>query len=276
MHVARGTQTALDLFFRREGNPDGPPVLLVHAFPTSHALWEHQIEALGGKYHLIRLDLRGFGQSPVPEPPFRMEAFAADLRCLLDLLEIDRVNFVGISMGGMIGQVFALAHPERVQSLSLCMTTSVVPTDTPPEGDPNYYICARLFRRAVARAEAEGMEPIVAMCLDRWFTPAFQASAPAQRVAEIIRRNTVRGYRGGVDAMTAFDVTARLGQIRAPTLVMPGALDQGTPVSCSEVIAASIADSRLEIVDGARHIAIVEQPDACNRHLLAHLGRYAA
>lgn len=276
MHAAKGAQAALDLFFRREGNPDGPPVLLVHAFPTSHALWEHQIEALGAKYHLIRPDLRGFGQSPVPELPFRMEAFAADLRRLLDRLEIDRVNFVGISMGGMIGQVFALAHPERVQSLSLCMTTSAVPADTPPEGDPKYYICARLFRRAVAQAEAEGMEPIVAMCLDRWFTPAFQASAPARRVAEIIRRNTVRGYRGGVDAMIELDVTARLGQIRAPTLVMPGALDQGTPVSCSEVIAAGIADSRLEIVDGARHIAIVEQPDACNRHLLAHLGRYAA
>jgi len=276
MHGAGDTHTALDLFFRQDGNPDGPPVLLVHAFPTSHALWEHQIEALGGKYRLIRPDLRGFGQSPVPESPFGMAAFAADLRRLLDRLEIDRVNFVGISMGGMVGQVFALAHPERVRSLSLCMTTSAVPPDTPPDADPNYYICARLFRRAVARAEAEGMEPIVAMCLDRWFTPAFQASAPAQRVAEIIRRNTVRGYRDGVHAMTAFDVTVRLGQIRAPTLVMPAALDQGTPVSCSEVIAAGIADSRLEIVDDARHIAIVEQPEACNRHLLAHLGRYAA
>ena len=114
------------------------------------------------------------------------------------------------------------------------------------------------------------------MCLDRWFTPAFQSSAPAQRVADIIRRNTPKGYRGGVDALAAFDVTARLGEIRHPTLVMPGALDQGTPVSCSEMIAACIPDSCLEIVDYARHIAIVEQPEACNRHLLAHLDRFAA
>jgi 3-oxoadipate enol-lactonase len=265
----------LDLFFREDGNPAGPPVLLVHAFPTSHALWEHQIAALGQRYRLIRPDLRGFGRSPVPEPPYSMDAFAADLARLLDRLEIERVNYVGISMGGMIGQVFCLTYPERVQSLSLCMTTSVVPEDTPAGDDPAYSICARLFRGAAARAEAEGMEPIVAMCLDRWFTPAFQSSAAAQRVGQIVRANAPKGYRGGVDAMSAFDVTERLGEIRMPTLVMPGALDQGTPVRCSEEIAARIPDARLEVIDNARHIAIVEQPDACNRHLLAHLDRYA-
>jgi 3-oxoadipate enol-lactonase len=265
----------LDLFYREDGNPAGPPVLLVHAFPTSHALWENQIEALGRKYRLIRPDLRGFGQSPVPEPPYSMEAFADDLLRLLDRLEIGRVNYVGISMGGMIGQVFTLAYPERVQSLALCMTTSAIPTDTPPEGDPAYYICKRLFGRAADRAEAEGMEPIVAMCLDRWFTPGFQSSPQAQRVGEIVRRNTPKGYRGGVDAMSAFDVTARLPEIRQPTLVLPAALDQGTPVSCSETIAAGIPNAKLEVVDNARHIGIVEQPEACNRHLLAHLDRHA-
>ena len=263
------------LFWREDGNPTGPPVLLVHAFPTAHGLWDHQIEALGQRFRLIRPDLRGFGQSPVPEPPYSMEDFAGDLIRLLDRLELETVNYAGISMGGMIGQVLTLAHPERVQSLALCMTTSAVPADTPPEGDPAYYISASLFGRAVQRAEAEGMEPIIAMCLDRWFTPDFQASAAAQRVAAIIRGNTPKGYRGGVDAMTAFNVTERLAGIRQPTLVMPGALDQGTPVSCSETIAACIPDARLEVIADARHIAIVEQPEACNRHLLDHLNRYA-
>lgn len=266
---------SIDLYFREDGNPDGPPVLLVHAFPTSHALWEHQIEALGQKYRLIRPDLRGFGQSPVPEPPYRMEDFASDLIRLLDRLEIARVNYVGISMGGMIGQVLTLGHPERVQSLALCMSTSAVPADTPPGGDPAYYICKRLFSRAAERAETEGMEPIVSMCLDRWFTPAFQTSPQALRVGDIVRHNTPKGYRGGVDAMGAFDVTARLGEIDAPTLIMPAALDLGTPVSCSETMAAAISGSRLEIVENARHIAIVEQPEACNSHLLAHLRRAA-
>lgn len=272
MHIGQSA----DLFYREDGNPDGPPVLLVHAFPTSHALWEHQIRALGQKYRLIRPDLRGFGQSPVPEPPYSMADFAGDLIGLLDRLALERVNYVGISMGGMIGQVLTLAHPARVQSLALCMSTSAVPAETPPEGDPAYYISKRLFTAAAGRAEADGMEPIVAMCLDRWFTPAFQSSAAAQRVGDIVRRNTPTGYRGGVDAMSAFDVTARLHEINAPTLVMPAALDQGTPVSCSETIAARIPDAHLEVVDNARHIAIVEQPEACNRHLLAHLDRYAA
>ncbi len=205
-----------------------------------------------------------------------MEDFAGDLARLLDRLEIERINYVGITMGGMIGQVFTLAYPERVQRLALCMTTSAIPADTPPEGDPAYYICKRLFGGAADRAEAEGMEPIVAMCLDRWFTPAFQSSPQAQRVGEIVCANTPKGYRGGVDAMSNFDVTAQLGEINAPTLVMPAALDQGTLVSCSETIAAAIPNSRLEIIDNARHIAIVEQPEACNRHLLAHLNQHAA
>lgn len=267
---------AVDLNFCEDGNPGGPPVLLVHAFPTSHALWEHQIEALGKRYRLIRPDLRGFGGSPVPVPPYSMEAFVADLLRLLDRLEIDQVNYVGISMGGMIGQVFALSEPERLQSLALCMTTSSVPEDTPPDQDPAYYISARLFRRAAATVQNEGMEPIVAMCLDRWFRPEFQDSAPARRVAEIIRGNTPKGYMGGVGAMTGFDVTARLSEIVLPTLVMPGALDQGTPISCSEEIASRIPGARLKVVDEARHIAIVEQPQVCNRHLLDHLHNFAA
>jgi len=266
----------LDLFYREDGNPDGPPVLLVHAFPASHALWEHQIATLGQRYRLIRPDLRGFGQSPMAEPGFGMQAYAGDLLRLLDRLGIERVNYAGISMGGMVGQVFTLAHPERVQSLALCMATSVVPADTPPGGDPAYAICARLFRPAAERAEREGMEPIVAMCLDRWFTPAFQSSAPAQRVGEIVRRNLPKAYRGGVEAMTAFDVTDRLPEIAQPTLVLPAALDPCTPLRCSEEIAARIPDSRLEVIDNARHIAIVERPEACNRSLLAHLDRYAA
>lgn len=266
----------LDLFYREDGDPNGPPVLLVHAFPTSHALWEHQIAALGLRYRLIRPDLRGFGASPVPAPPYSMQDFADDLLRLLDRLEIGRVNYVGISMGGMIGQDFTLAHPERVQSLALCMTTSAVPADTPPGEDPAYAICARLFHTAAERAESEGMEPIVAMCLDRWFTPDFQTSAAAQRVGEIIRRNSPQGYCGGVAAMSTFDVTDRLPEIAQPTLVMPAALDQGTPVRCSEEIAARLPHARLEVVDRARHIAVVEQPAACNRHLLAHLDRYAA
>ena len=266
---------ALDLFYREDGDPAGPPVLLVHAFPTSNALWEHQIEALGARYRLIRPDLRGFGASPVPTPPYAIGEMADDLRQLLDRLEIERVNYVGISMGGMIGQEFALAHPERVQSLALCMTTSVVPPDTPPGDDPAYSICARLMRRAADRADAEGMKPIVDMCLDRWFTPAFQTSGPARRVGDIVGANTPKGYRGGVDALCGFDATDRLGAIVAPTLVLPGALDKGTPPRCSDVIAAAIPDARLHVVDDARHIAIVERPDVCNAHLLDHLDRFA-
>lgn len=264
-----------ELYYRDGGNPQGPPVLLVHAFPTSHALWEFQLAALGETYRLIRPDLRGFGQSPLTISPSSMRDFVDDLTQLLDQLEVSRVNYVGISMGGMIGQAFALAEPQRVQSLSLCMTTSAIPEQVPDNEDANYFVSKALFQRALATIESNGMEPVVEMCLDRWFTPSFRNSEAARRVGEIVRRTTPSGYRGGVAAMSAFDVTEQLVEINCPTLVLPAELDQGTPVSCSEIIAERIPDARLEVITSARHIAVVEQPDACNRVLLSHLDRYA-
>jgi len=267
--------SALELFYREDGNPGGPPALLVHAFPTSHALWERQIEALGERYRLIRPDLRGFGQSPVPPPPYAMEELAADVVRLLDRLEIERINYVGISMGGMIGQLLALSHPERLQSLALCMTTSVVPAETPEGDDPAYSICARLMRAAAERSRRDGLGPIVEMCIERWFTPDFRSSDWARRVGRIVAANSVDGYCGGVEALCGFNATERLGDIRMPTLVMPGAIDPSAPPRCSEEIAARIPDARLKVIDGASHIGIVERPDACNACLLDHLNRFA-
>lgn len=265
----------VDLFHRIDGPEDGPPVLMVHAFPTSHELWDLQVPALSETYRLIRPDLRGFGASPVPPPPYSMEDMAGDLIALLDRLGIDRVHYVGISMGGMIGQVMALTYPERLISLSLCMTTSVVPPDTPEGDHPDYSICHRLMRRAAERARSEGMAPIVDMCLDRWFTEDFIPSEQAQRVGRIVAANTPTGYTGGVDALCGFDVTDRLGEIAAPTLILPGELDLGTPVRCSEVLHAGIPGSSMQVIEGAKHIAIVEKPEPVNAALRAHLDAHS-
>ena len=202
-----------------------------------------------------------------------------DLRTVVRLVRAQHpqavLTVVGISMGGMIGQAFALAEPQRVQSLSLCMTTSAIPEQVPDNEDANYFVSKALFQRALATIESNGMEPVVEMCLDRWFTPSFRNSEAARRVGEIVRRTTPSGYRGGVAAMSAFDVTEQLVEIHCPTLVLPAEFDQGTPVSCSEIIAERIPDARLEVIASARHIAVVEQPDACNRALLSHLDRCA-
>ena len=87
----------VDLYHREDGPADGPPVLMVHAFPTSHALWAPQVPALADRYRLIRPDLRGFGDSPVPPPPYTIEGMAEDPLALLDRLGIDSVHYVGIS-----------------------------------------------------------------------------------------------------------------------------------------------------------------------------------
>ena len=178
-------------------------------------------------------------------------------------------------MGGMVGQVFTLAWPDRVASLALLMTTSVVPETAPEGDDPAYSISHALMGRARARALRDGMAPIDDMCLDRWFTPGFVEDPAARRVGEIVAGNSPTGYAGGVDALMGFDVTARLGEIQAPTLVLAGELDPGTPLHCSRTLAAGIPDARLEIIPSTRHIANVERPDLVNGHLRAHLDRHA-
>ena len=87
----------VDLYHREDGPADGPPVLMVYAFPTSHALWAPQVPALADRYQLIQPDLRGFGGSPVPPSPYTIKGMAEDLLALLDRLGIDTVHYVGIS-----------------------------------------------------------------------------------------------------------------------------------------------------------------------------------
>lgn len=110
--------------------------------------------------------------------------------------------------------------------------------------------------------------------MELFFTPTFVHREAAQRVGRIIAANSPAGYVGGVGALLEFDVTARLGEIRAPTVVLAGEQDRATPVRCSEVLAARIPGASLGIIPNAGHIANVEQPEAITAALLAHLANH--
>jgi 3-oxoadipate enol-lactonase len=263
----------LDLFFREDGNPAGPAVLLVHAFPTSHELWDPQIDALSARYRVIRPDLRGFGRSPVAASPFRLEHMADDLVALLDRLDIAQVHYVGISMGGMVGQIMALNYPERLCSLALCMTTSEIPLHAPPEDDPSRSISQSMLALAGQRALSEGMTTIANSCLERWFDADFAKTAHARKVANIIAANSAVGYSAGADGLCQFDVSKRLHELQTPTTVLYGELDPVTPPRCSHRLVDLIPKAHLDVVLGARHIANVEQPESFNIKLLNHLER---
>jgi len=243
---------------------DGPWLVMCHSLASDLSMWALQAPVLARRFRVVRFDTRGHGGSDAPAGPYTLDLLAADALGLCDALGVDRAHWVGVSMGGMIAQTFALAHPDRVASLVLADTTSRYPPDVWP-----------LWQQRIATAEAEGLEPLVQPTLERWFTAPFRDAHP-ERIAPIaaaIRATPVAGYVGCSHALPRIDVTSRLPTLRCPALVIVGADDPGTPVAMAREIHEHLPGSELEIIPDAAHLANVEQPEAFNGALLAFYDR---
>jgi len=230
----------------------GPWVTLSHSLSCDLTMWDELAAALAPAFTVLRYDTRGHGGTGATEGPYSFEQLTADLTGLLDALKIGRTHFLGLSMGGMIGQYFALAAPQRLNKLVIANSTSRIP----PEAGP-------LWDERIAIARAQGCAGVVEGTLARWFTPGFRAAQPdaVARIAAQIRNTPAAGYIGCASAIRALDITAKIGAIAAPTLVIAGADDPGTPPAMSEVIASTIPGARLEIIPSASHLSCIEQPE---------------
>ena len=244
----------IDVRYLIEGS--GPWVTLSHSLSCDLTMWDGLAAALAPSFKVLRHDTRGHGASGAPAGAYSFEQLTADITGLLDVLHIDRTHFVGLSMGGMIGQHFALAAPQRLGRLVIASSTSRIP----PEAGP-------LWDERVRLAREQGCAALVEGTLGRWFTPAFRAARAdaTGRIGRLIAATPVAGYVGCAAAIRHLDITARIGAIRAPTLVIAGADDPGTPPAMSEVIAAAIPGARLEIIPSASHLSCIEQPETFNR-----------
>ncbi|GAB4223100.1 MAG: 3-oxoadipate enol-lactonase [Spirochaetales bacterium] len=239
--------------------PDKAPVLMFsHSLASSTVMWEPQAEHFRRSYRVLRFDTRGHGKSEAPEGPYTFQALADDVLALLDNLEIDRVHFVGLSMGGMIGQELGLRHPDRLLSLTLSDTSA----RTPPEA-------TKVWEQRIQQVRREGLKPLLEGTMARWFTDSYRKARPAiyQAIEEQFLNTPVAGYIGCVQAIMKLDNLDKLSSIRTPTLVLVGEEDQGTPVSVAEQIHQRILGSRLAIIPHARHLPNVEQAEQWNREL---------
>lgn len=251
--------------YRVEGS--GPWVTLAHSLSCDLTMWDELAAVLAPTFRVLRYDARGHGGTSLPDSApdgaYSFEQLTADITGLLDALRIERTHFVGLSMGGMIGQHFALAAPQRLNKLVIASSTSRIP----PEASP-------LWDERIRLARERGCAALVEGTLGRWFTTAFRAARPdaTQRIGRLIAGTPVAGYVGCAEAIRHLDITARIGAIGAPTLVIVGADDPGTPPPMSEVIAAAIPGARLEIIPSASHLCCIEQPDTFNRLVAGFLG----
>ena len=252
---------AVRLACRIDGPAGRPWVVMSHSLACDHTMWDAQMDALRD-FRVLRFDSRGHGASDAPEGAYTIEDLAGDVVGLLDALRIERCHFVGLSMGGMIGQQLALQVPERIASLVLADTSSRYPASVLP-----------VWEERIALVRAQGMAAIAASTLERWFTAQFRAEHPQDvaRIGALIRSTPVAGYIGCAHAVPRIDFTGRLSAVRCPTCILVGAEDAGTPVAMAEEIARAIPGGVLHILESAAHLSNIEQSGRFNALLLEFL-----
>ena len=250
------------LNYELSGKGGAPVVVLSHSLGSSLLMWEPQLQALESDFQVLRYDTRGHGGSEVTSGPYTFELLAEDVVGLMDGLGISKAHFIGLSMGGMIGQALGLYHPERLLRLTLCDTAAANP---PGSGE--------IWQERIDLVRKAGLAPLLEPTLERWFTPEFVRQAPPilGKIRQQFLTTSLDGYVGCSQAIMELDYLDRLPQIKAPALIVVGEDDPGTPVSAARDMQERMAGSQLVILPGARHLSCVEQAGAFNRAVLEFL-----
>jgi 3-oxoadipate enol-lactonase len=256
------TANGITMHYDMEGPESAPAVTLSHSLATDMSMWDPQVAVLKSGYRVLRYDTRGHGGTDSPEGPYTLEELAEDARALLQALRIRKTHFMGISMGGMIGQTLALKDPGMLRSLILCDTSSRIPEEALP-----------IWEERIGLAQKQGMDALVESTMERWFTASFRRKPlpELEKVRRMIRTTPLKGYVGGSRAIMRLDLTERLRKITLPTLIVVGEEDPGTPVAASQAIHEQIKDSQFVILKSAAHLSNIEQQDAFNSAVMGFL-----
>jgi 3-oxoadipate enol-lactonase len=251
---------SVEVYHELTGSPDSPTLVLAGPLGSTLDIWQPHVKALAEQFQILRYDHRGHGRSPVPHSTYAIEDMALDVLALLDRLNIERAAFCGLSLGGMVGIWLAARAPKRLSSLVLCSTTAHYDDHGP-------------FIERAALVRWLGTGEIAADVVTGWFTPGWAAAHPevVEQCIQMITKTSDDGYVGCCSAIASWDGRRLLGRIAAPTLVIGGSRDRGTPVTPhAKTLAAGIYRAKLEILDGA-HLAVIEQADRANRLIAKHV-----
>ncbi len=236
----------------------GAPVVLSHALGLDSRMWDGLAAELAASHLVLRYDQRGHGGSAAPPGPYAIDDLVDDAARLIREWGRGPVVFVGLSMGGMVGQGLALRHPELLRGLVLANTTSQYPA-----------AAQAMWQQRIAAVEAGGLAAIADMVMERYFSAAFRAAQPdaVAGFRATLLRSDAAGYVACCHAVAAVDWLDRLAQLRCPTLVIAGAQDVGAPPAMSQAIAERIAGSELVVLADASHLSVAEQPALFAQHL---------
>jgi 3-oxoadipate enol-lactonase len=233
-----------------EGRDGGPTLMLSNSLGTTLQMWEPQMPALTKLFRVIRYDRRSHGKSGVTPGPYSMERFGRDVLAILDDLNIEKVHWCGLSMGGMVGQWLGANAAKRLDRIVLSNTSCYYP-------DPTNWL------NRIKAVKEDGIAAVADAVIAGWLTEDFRGREPriTANMKSMLIATPVEGYLACCEALSTLDQRDLLPRITSPTLVIAGRHDMATPLASGEFIRSQIPGASLTILDAA-HISNVEQPHA--------------
>jgi 3-oxoadipate enol-lactonase len=231
-----------------EGPERAPVLMMSNSLGTNLHMWDDQAAPFTRHFRLLRYDRRGHGRSGVPKGPYTMERLGRDVLAVLDSLDIAKINWCGLSMGGMVGMWLGANAADRIDKLILSNTAAYFP-DKP------------LWDARIKLVREKGLAAIVDANMERWFTKGFRERAPGAmaKMREMFLATKVEGYVGCGEAIRDMDHRPLLPKITAPTLVIAGRHDPATTLEAGDFIKEHIPGAKIAVLEAA-HISNLEQP----------------
>ena len=241
---------AVRLYWKLDGAPDLPVLVLLNSIGTDMALWDTSVPHLLPAFRLLRIDTRGHGASDAPAGDYTLAMLADDVVAVMDAAGVTQAAIAGVSLGGMIAMELALRHPARVTALALICTSATMD--------------AAAWQARIAKVRTEGTVAIADLAMGRFLSPKFAEThvGATQSVRAALIAMADDGYAGCGAAIRDMAVIERLPGIAVPTLVVAGDRDTSTPFAGhGEHIAAAIPGATIVHLDAA-HLAPIETPAA--------------
>ncbi|SIT11394.1 3-oxoadipate enol-lactonase [Roseivivax lentus] len=245
MHVA--ALDGIKLNYREDGDPDGVPVVFSNSLGTDLRLWDDILPLLPAGFRFIRYDKRGHGLSQLTKSPYGMGTLVRDVEMLIEHLGLSRVIFVGLSIGGLIGQGLAAKRGDLVRALVLSNTGAKIGT-------------REMWDERIAAAEAGGLEALADATMQRWFSDAFRGTDAFHAWRNMFVRQPMEGWTGCGAAISGSDFYTTTAALELPALGIAGSEDGSTPPDLVRETVDLIAGSEFHLIRGAGHLPCVEEP----------------
>ena len=230
-------------------DPSAPTLVLCHSLGTDLSAWDGVLPHLPPALRVVRFDLRGHGRSDVPPAPYSMGTLVGDAAAVCDALEVRDAVFVGLSIGGLIGQGLAAGRLDVVRGLVLSNTAAKIGTRD-------------MWLARSAAVLAHGLEPLADELMGRWFARAFRESGGAAPWRAKLTQMATEGYAGCCAALAGADFITPTSGLRLPVLAIAGSEDIGTPPDLVRETAELVPGSRFALMRGVGHLPCIEAPEA--------------